>query len=51
VGKADWLQHMNFVHDPQYFRLPVNRFEDAARGGWRHNVVTDALDLHFWAVE
>ena len=45
--EADRLEHMDRIDDPCDRRLPVDRLENAARGGGRHHIIGDALDLHF----
>jgi len=38
---------MDFVNDPANLRLPVNGLKQTASGGRRHDVVGNALHLHF----
>src|SRR5690606_22436691 len=48
-GEADGIEDVDAVDDPADLRFPVDRFENAASGGGRDDVVGDALGLHFGA--
>ena len=47
--KTDRFEDVDFVDDPFDRRLPVDGFKDPARGGRRHHVIGDPLNLHFRA--
>src|SRR5690606_25805467 len=49
--EADRLEDMYTVHYPANRRLPVDGFENPARGGRGNDVVGDALHLHLGSSE